>query len=102
MKTRLIAAIALALAATTATVAKKLEVKVTGSNHEFVRGYWVEYEINGIKYRSDWAGGKAPDAAALPARRLSDIRKSPIRQRGGFRPFESPQSPSGKTFEKQS
>ena len=45
-----------AVAATTATAAKKIEVKVTNYSGEPLIGYWVEYEINGIKYRSDRAG----------------------------------------------
>lgn len=53
--TRLIATIALAFAALTATAEKKIEVKITNTAHDFVRGYWVEYTINGVKYRSDQA-----------------------------------------------
>ena len=52
--TRLIAAIALAFAATTATAAKKLDVKVIGSRDDGIQ-YWVKYTINGVEYRSDQA-----------------------------------------------
>ena len=53
--TRLIAAIALAFAATTATAAaKKLNVKVIGSRDDGIQ-YWVKYTINGVEYRSDQA-----------------------------------------------
>ena len=52
---KLLATLALAVAALTATAAKKIEVKVTNYNSEPIFGYWVEYEINGIKYRSDKA-----------------------------------------------
>ena len=55
--TRLIAAIALAFTTSTASAAN-VNVKLTGYAHDFVRGYWVEYEINGIKYRSDKTGVK--------------------------------------------
>ena len=53
MKTRLIAAIALAFAALTATAARKMEVKVTATSEGGRYGYWVEYEVNGVKCRSD-------------------------------------------------
>ena len=54
--TRRIAAIALAFAATTATAAaKKLEVRITATSGSGKYGYWVEYTINGVKYRSDQA-----------------------------------------------
>ena len=52
---RIVAVIAMAFAATTATAAKKIEVKVTNYSGEPLLGYWVEYEINGVKYRSDRA-----------------------------------------------
>ena len=35
---------------------QNISVKVTDTSKDLVRGYWVEYEINGIKYRSDTAG----------------------------------------------
>ena len=52
--TRLIAAIALAFAATTAAAAKPV-VKVTESYGDGIH-YWVKYTINGMEYRSDIAG----------------------------------------------
>ena len=52
---RLAAAIALAFTMSTA-LAANMTVKVTGHACDFVRGFWVEYELNGIKYRSDKAG----------------------------------------------
>ena len=51
--TRLIAAIALAFAATTATAAK-LNVKVIDKRCDGI-AYWVKYTINGVEYRSDQA-----------------------------------------------
>ena len=60
---RLVAAIALAFAALTATAAaKKLEVKVTGSRHDGIQ-YWVKYTINGVEYRSDQAAERVNQIA---------------------------------------
>ena len=52
---RLVAAIALAFAATTAAAAGKPVVKVTESYGDGIH-YWVKYTINGMEYRSDIAG----------------------------------------------
>ena len=54
---KLITMLALAFAATTATAAAKLDVKVTGSRHNGFQ-YWVKYTINGVEYRSDQAPEK--------------------------------------------
>ena len=51
---RLVAAIALAFAAMTATAAKPV-VKVTESYGDGIH-YWVKYTINGIECRSDMMG----------------------------------------------
>ncbi len=52
-KLRFAATLALAFAALTATAAKKMEVKVTATSEGGRYGYWVEYEVNGVKCRSD-------------------------------------------------
>jgi len=48
------------------------------------------------------AGGAAifglPKVANLPARQFSTVRKWPLRQRGGFQPFESGRSVSAAVF----
>ena len=51
---RLVAAIALAFAALTATAEKKPVVKVIDSCSDGIQ-YWVKYTINGVEYRSDQA-----------------------------------------------
>ena len=53
---KLMATLALAFAATTATAAaKKLDVRITATSGSGKYGYWIEYTLNGVKYRSDQA-----------------------------------------------
>ena len=59
---RLVAAIALAFAAMTATAEKKPVVKVVDSCSDGI-SYWVKYTINGMEFRSDIAGYRINEKA---------------------------------------
>ena len=59
---RLVAAIALAFAALTATAEKKPVVKVVDSCSDGI-SYWVKYTINGMEFRSDIAGYRINEKA---------------------------------------
>ena len=52
------AAVALLAAASAFGAAQRLTVKVTKTSSDPISGYWVEYTINGMKYRSDQTGWK--------------------------------------------
>ena len=63
MKTiRLMAAIALAFGALTATAEKKPVVKVIGTRSDGI-SYWVKYTINGMEFRSDIVGERINEKA---------------------------------------
>ena len=53
----IVAAVA-AMAVTSAMAAERLQVKVTKTSSNPIDGYWVEYTINGKKFRSDQTGEK--------------------------------------------
>ena len=61
--TRLIVAIAMALAATTALAKPELKVTVTAEHKDAASGYCIEYTINGVPYRSDCAAQRVNQIA---------------------------------------
>ena len=67
------AAVVMSLGAQAA--AKRLEVKFLNESSDPVRGYWVEYEINGMKFRSDQTGSRI-NAIAWNAMNADDKEKT--------------------------
>lgn len=77
MKTlRLVAAaVAVTLALGAQAAAQRMEVKLLNESCDPIRGYWVEYEINGMKYRSDQTGYRI-NAIAWNAMNAKDKEKT--------------------------
>ena len=75
LKLLVAAAAAVTMTLSAQAAAKRMEVKILSTSSNIATGYWIEYEINGMKFRSDRTGERI-NADAWNAMSAADKEKT--------------------------